>query len=87
MAAVHDGALPLTTLGRFELLNAIRLSVFRQQLNPRVAAIDVLTIKADIESGVLEVISSTGRPFMPKQNGYQRGTRQRADIEAWTSCT
>jgi predicted nucleic acid-binding protein len=57
MAAAYDGALPLTTLGRFELLNAIRLSVFRQQLNPRVAAIDVLTIKADIESGVLEVIS------------------------------
>jgi predicted nucleic acid-binding protein len=57
MAAAHDGALPLTTLGRFELLNAIRLSVFRQQLNPRVAATDVLTIKADIESGVLEVIS------------------------------
>jgi predicted nucleic acid-binding protein len=57
MAAVHDGALPLTTLGRFELLNAIRLSVFRQQLNPRVAAIDVLTIKADIDSGVLGVIS------------------------------
>jgi predicted nucleic acid-binding protein len=57
MAAVHDGTLPLTTLGRFELLNAIRLSVFRKQLNPRVAAIDVLTIKADIESGVLGVIS------------------------------
>jgi predicted nucleic acid-binding protein len=57
MAGVHDGALPLTTLGRFELLNAIRLSVFRQQLNPRVAAIDVQTIKADIESGVLGVIS------------------------------
>jgi len=57
MAAAHDGALPLTTLCRFELLNAIRLSVFRQQLNPRVAAIDVLTIKADIDSGVLEVIS------------------------------
>jgi predicted nucleic acid-binding protein len=57
MAAAHDAALPLTTLGRFELLNAIRLSVFRQQLNARVAAIDVLTIKADIESGVLAVIS------------------------------
>jgi hypothetical protein len=55
MAAVHDGALPLTTFGRFELLNVIRLSVFRQQLNLRVAAIDVLTIKA--ESGVLGVIS------------------------------
>jgi len=57
MAAAHDAALPLTTLGRFELFNAIRLSVFRQQLKPRVAAIDVLTIKADIESGVLGVIS------------------------------
>jgi predicted nucleic acid-binding protein len=57
MATADDAALPLTTLGRFELLNAIRLSVFRQQLNRRVAAIDVLTIKADIESGVLEVTS------------------------------
>ena len=57
MAAAHDAALPLTTLGRFELFNAIRLSVFRQQLKPRVAASDVLTIKADIESGVLGVIS------------------------------
>jgi predicted nucleic acid-binding protein len=57
MAAADHGALPLTTLGRFELLNAIRLSVFRQQLSPRVAAIDVLTIKEDMESGVLGVIS------------------------------
>jgi predicted nucleic acid-binding protein len=57
MATADDAALPLTTLGRFELLNAIRLSVFRQQLNRRVAAIDVLTIKADIESGVLGVTS------------------------------
>jgi predicted nucleic acid-binding protein len=57
IAAAHDGALPLTALGRLELLNAIRLSVFRQQLNPRVAATDALTIKADIESGVLEMIS------------------------------
>lgn len=55
--AVDNAALPLTTLGRFELLNAIRLSVFRQQLSPRIAAIDVLTIKADIESGVLGMIS------------------------------
>jgi hypothetical protein len=57
MAAVDDGAPPLTTLGRFELLNAIRLSVFRRQLNLRVAAIDVLTIKADVKSGVLGLIS------------------------------
>ena len=57
MAAAHDAPLLLTTLGRFELLNAIRLSVFRQKLNPRVAAIDVQTIRADIESGVLGVIS------------------------------
>ena len=57
MAAARDASLPLTTLGRFELFNAIRLSVFWQQLKPRVAAIDVLTIKADIESGILGVIS------------------------------
>jgi predicted nucleic acid-binding protein len=57
MAAADDAALPLTTLGRLELLNAIRLSVFRQQLTPRAAVIDVLTIKGDIESGVLGMIS------------------------------
>jgi len=39
--AVADVPLPLTTLGRFELLNAIRLSVFRDQLDRRTAAIDV----------------------------------------------
>jgi hypothetical protein len=57
MAAAPVGALPLTTLGRFEPLNAIQHSVFRQQVNPRIAALGALTIKADIESGVLEVIS------------------------------
>ena len=57
LAAADDAELPLTALGRFELLNAIRLSVFRQELTPRVAAVDLLTIKGDIESGVLGVIS------------------------------
>jgi predicted nucleic acid-binding protein len=55
MAAACSVPLPLTTFGRFELVNAIRLSVFRQQLHPQVAAIDLQTIEADIRSGVLVV--------------------------------
>lgn len=54
--AAHNVPLPLTTLGRFELLNAIRLSVFRDQLDRRTAAIDVQTIKEDIRSGILRLI-------------------------------
>ena len=46
--------LPLTTLGRFELLNAIRLTVFRQLLDPRAALADLRTVEADIRSGILE---------------------------------
>jgi predicted nucleic acid-binding protein len=57
MAAADGVPLPLTTLGRFELLNAIRLSVFRQQLDPQAAAVDLQTLEADIRSGVLEVTS------------------------------
>jgi predicted nucleic acid-binding protein len=54
--AGNDGApLPLTTLGRFELLNAIRLSVFRQELDPHAAAVDLQAIEADLRSGVLEM--------------------------------
>ena len=55
-AAAGIGPLPLTTFGRFELVNAIRLSVFRQQLHPQVAAVDLQTIEADIRSGVLVVM-------------------------------
>lgn len=39
----------------FALVNAIRLSVFRQQLHPRVASVDLQTIEADVRSGVLVV--------------------------------
>ena len=46
--------LPLTTLGRFELFNAIRLSVFRKQLPVRVALIDLQTIEGDVRTGVLQ---------------------------------
>ena len=49
--------LPLTTLGRFELFNAIRLSVFRRQLAPRAATMDLQTIEGDIRAGVLELIA------------------------------
>ena len=55
MATAGDAPLPLTTLGRFELLNAIRLSVFRQQLDPEAAAADLQIVEADIRSGILEV--------------------------------
>jgi len=55
MATAGDAPLPLTTLGRFELLNAIRLSVFRQQLDPEAAAADLQIVEADIRSGILQV--------------------------------
>jgi predicted nucleic acid-binding protein len=58
-AAYMEGAgvasLPLTTLGRFELFNAIRLSVFRRQLGMRPAVVDVQTIEGDIRNGVLNL--------------------------------
>ena len=54
--AMSDGRpLPLTALGRFELLNAIRLSVFRQLLDPRLAMVDLQTLQRDIRSGILEL--------------------------------
>ena len=55
MATDHRGPLPLTTLDRFELLNAIRLSVFRRLLDPWLAIVDLRTLEADIRSGVLEL--------------------------------
>jgi predicted nucleic acid-binding protein len=55
MAGAGSTALSLTTLGRFELYNAIRLSVFRQQLAARAAAADVQTVEADIRANVLEL--------------------------------
>jgi predicted nucleic acid-binding protein len=48
-----DSPLPLTTLGRFALLNAIRLSVFRQLLDPPSAIADLQTLEVDIKSGIL----------------------------------
>jgi predicted nucleic acid-binding protein len=56
MAGAGGAPLPLTTFGRFELVNAIRLSVFRQHLDPQAAAADLQTIEADIGSGILEVM-------------------------------
>jgi predicted nucleic acid-binding protein len=55
MATGDCGPLPLTTLGRFELRNAIRLSVFRQLLDPRLAIVDLQTLETDIRSGILEL--------------------------------
>jgi hypothetical protein len=44
MAAAGGAPLPLTTLGRYELFNAIRLSVFRQLLDLETATVDLQTI-------------------------------------------
>jgi predicted nucleic acid-binding protein len=55
MASGDGGPLPLTTLGRFELLNAIRLSVFRQLLDSPLALADLRTLEADLRSGVLKL--------------------------------
>lgn len=57
MAESGSMPLPLTTLGRFELFNAVRLSVFRRQLAPRAATLDLQTIEGDIRTGVLELIA------------------------------
>lgn len=57
MAECGGVPLPLTTLGRFELFNAIRLSVFRRQLGPRAATVDLQMIEGDIRAGVLELIA------------------------------
>ena len=61
-AAVHLstaglGRLPITTLGRFELCNAIRLSAFRKQIELKMAAADLQAIGKDLASGVLEIKS------------------------------
>ena len=48
-------ALPLTSLGRFELFNAIRLAVFRKALGVREAHADMAAIEMDIAGGVLAV--------------------------------
>ncbi len=55
MAGAGSAALPLTALGRFELYNAIRLSVFRQQLGSRAAAADLRAVETDIRANVLEL--------------------------------
>ena len=45
--------LPITSLNRFELYNAIRLSVFRKLIDRRAAAADLKLINKDISVGVL----------------------------------
>jgi predicted nucleic acid-binding protein len=57
MAERGSVPLPLTTLGRFELSNAIRLSVFRRHLAPRAAIVDLQTIEGDIRARVLKLIA------------------------------
>jgi predicted nucleic acid-binding protein len=93
MAAAEGAPLPLTTLGRFELLNAIRLSVFRQQLDPQTAAVDLQTIEADIESGVLEVTPCdwpaihAGAERLSAKHTAQRGHRSMDTLHVATAFT
>jgi predicted nucleic acid-binding protein len=53
MASTRDEPLPITILNRFELCNAIRLSIFRKLLDRRIAAADLRIIENDIAAGVL----------------------------------
>lgn len=55
MSTAGPEPLPITTLGRFELFNAIRLSAFRKEIDKKMAATDLQTIEKDIVSGVLEI--------------------------------
>ncbi len=49
--------LPITSLNRFELANAIRLSVFRKLLDRQKAEADLRLIDKDLAAGVLLLIS------------------------------
>jgi predicted nucleic acid-binding protein len=53
MASIGEEPLPITSLNRFELCNAIRLSVFRKLFDRRTAAADLKIIEQDIATGVL----------------------------------
>ncbi len=53
IAAAGSEPLPITSLNRFALGNAIRLSVFRKVLDRRMAAADLKLIEKDIAVGVL----------------------------------
>jgi predicted nucleic acid-binding protein len=57
MAGTGSAPLLVTALGRFELFNAIRLSVFRRQLNARTAEVDLQTVESDIRAGVLDLVA------------------------------
>lgn len=48
-------SVPITSLNRFELCNAIRLSAFRRLLDRAMAALDLQMIARDIASGVLSL--------------------------------
>jgi predicted nucleic acid-binding protein len=56
MASTKDQPLPITSLNRFELCNAIRLSVFRKLLDRRMAAADLKIVEKDITAGVLTLM-------------------------------
>jgi predicted nucleic acid-binding protein len=55
MATASSGPLPITTLGRFELCNAIRLAAFRKDIDKKMAAEDLQMIEKDLSSGVLTI--------------------------------
>ena len=53
IARLGHKPLPVTSLNRFELCNAIRLSVFRKVLEHRAGAADLKLVEKDIAAGVL----------------------------------
>ena len=55
MSAVGPEPLSITTLGRFELFNAVRLSAFRKQIKEKMAAADLQAIEKDIASDVIQM--------------------------------
>lgn len=55
VVAAGPEPLSMTTLGRFELFNAIRLFAFRKQIDPKMAAAGLQTIEQDLASGVIVI--------------------------------
>ncbi len=53
LGGIGNPPLLLTSFGRFELFNAIRLAVFRKQIKREMAAADLRAIESDIKAGVL----------------------------------
>jgi predicted nucleic acid-binding protein len=55
MCAAGPRPFLITTLGRFELLNAIRLSAFRKLIDKKMAVADLHAAEKDLATGVLKI--------------------------------